>query len=110
MWEQIKELKNRLILSKKALTGELQVSVPRKEFDMTEISDRDRKIRKLLDKKPITVDKLICPTCGNECEKIHYCVKCGKGICDECGTFCAAPDTLSSEATAKSGYYCSNCW
>ena len=64
MWEQIKELKNRLILAKKALTGELQVSVPRKEFDMTEISERDRKIRELLDKKPITADKLICPTCG----------------------------------------------
>ena len=108
--ELIKELKNRLILAKKALAGELQVSTPRKEFDMNEISNRDKKIRELLEKKPETVDKLICPTCGNKCEEIYRCLKCGKEICDECGTFCAAPDTLSSDATIKSGYYCSDCW
>ena len=110
MRAQLKEIKNRLLLAKKALFGELQVSVPRQEFDMSEISDRNRKIRELLEKKPIVVDKLICPTCGKECKETHYCIKCGKEICDECGTFCAAPDTLSSDATVKSGYYCSDCW
>ena len=50
MLELIKELKNRLILAKKALAGELQVSTPRKEFDMAEISNRDKKIRELLEK------------------------------------------------------------
>ena len=108
--ELIKELKNRMILAKKALAGELQVSTPRKEFDINEISNRDKKIRELLEKKPEAIDKLICPTCGSECEGIYRCLKCGKEICDECGTFCAAPDTLSSDATVKSGYYCSDCW
>ena len=70
MLELIKELKNRLILAKKALAGELQISTPRKEFDMNEISNRDKRIRELLEKKPEAVDKLICPTCGNESEEI----------------------------------------
>lgn len=109
MKELLKEVKDRLLLAKKALFGEIQVSTQRKGFDMAEINDRDKKIREFL-KKEESNELKTCPTCGSKVKETHKCAKCGKEICDECGTFCAAPETFSPEIAEKSGYYCEDCW
>lgn len=40
-----------------------------------------------------------CRSCGNKCDKIQSCVKCGKDICDACGIF-----------GADNKNYCEECW
>lgn len=116
----LKWLNNILIkLGLKKENAPVKPEVHVRDIDLEEIISRNERIRKIDAMKTVPVTKkaempLTCPTCGAEVEELHTCVKCGRQICDDCGTYCSASIVSEGEADVDSisqpGYYCENCW
>lgn len=110
-------LKN-ILIKLKLYKAEEPAEVPRvivRDIDLDEFNRRSVLLRKLTDEQHIAVQKkhddtAKCPSCGEHTDKIITCAKCGKEICEGCGTYCSAVTGVDGGESAPEGYYCEDCW
>ena len=114
--EWLDNLLYKLKLIKKIILGE-PIMNKTKGASIDDIIKRNDKMREL-EKKEVAAGKesetLICPTCGSEADELYSCVKCGRKICDSCGTYCSGhietENGIPSAEQTPAGHYCEECW
>ena len=114
--EWLDTLRYKLKLIKKIILGE-PIMYKTKSASIDDIIKRNDKMRELEKKETAAggkSDKIICPACGVETDELYSCVKCGRKICDGCGTYCSGniegENSIPSAEQTTKGYYCEECW
>lgn len=115
----LKWLKN-ILIKLKLCKAEETAEAPRvnvRDIDFDEMNRRSELLRKLTEEQQIAIpnskspgEPLVCPACNEQADKIVRCVKCGKEICEGCGTYCSGKVAVDGADTALEGYYCEDCW
>ena len=112
----LKWLKN-IFIKLKLCKAEEPAEAPRvnvRNVDFDEFNRRSELLRKLTDEQHIAVratsETAVCPSCGEQTDKVITCAKCGKEICEGCGTYCSAVTGVDGGESAPEGYYCEECW
>lgn len=109
--EWLDNLCYKLKLIKKIILGE-PIMYKTKSSSIDDIIKRNDRMRELEKKETAGADaaKVICPACGADTDELYTCVKCGRKICDSCGTYCSGQIDAENGTPSAAGYYCEECW